>query len=69
MGTSATIPPTVRRLSQKLMRMRVLLQFIAIVATMTTLWMVGQHWPCLPRFNSAGRYVPRCLRLTVKVDQ
>lgn len=30
-------------LSQKLMRMRVLLQFIAIVVTMTTLWMVGQQ--------------------------
>ena len=29
-------------LSQKLMRMRVLLQFIAIVITMTTVWMVGQ---------------------------
>jgi hypothetical protein len=29
--------------SQKLMRMRVLLQFIAIVVTMTTLWMVGQQ--------------------------
>lgn len=30
-------------LSQKLMRMRVLLQFIAIVITMTTVWMVGQQ--------------------------
>ena len=29
-------------LSQKLMRMRVILQFIAIVITMTTVWMVGQ---------------------------
>lgn len=31
------------QLSQKLMRMRVLLQFIAIVITMTTVWMVGQQ--------------------------
>lgn len=30
-------------LSQKLMRMRVLLQFIAIVITMTTVWIVGQQ--------------------------
>ena len=29
--------------SQKLMRMRVLFQFIAIVITMPTVWMVGQH--------------------------
>lgn len=28
-------------LSQKLMRMRILLQFIAIVITMTRVWMVG----------------------------
>jgi hypothetical protein len=29
--------------SQNLMRMRVLLQFIAIVITMTTVWVVGQQ--------------------------
>ncbi len=29
-------------LSQKLMRMRVVLQFIAIIITMVTIWMLGQ---------------------------
>jgi hypothetical protein len=28
--------------SQKLMRMRVFLQFVAIVITMVTIWMMGQ---------------------------
>jgi hypothetical protein len=29
-------------LSQKLMRMRVVLQFVAIILTMVTIWMLGQ---------------------------
>ena len=29
-------------LSQKLMRMRVVLQFVAIIITMVTIWMLGQ---------------------------
>ncbi|MDR6305039.1 hypothetical protein GGQ85_002755 [Nitrobacter vulgaris] len=29
-------------LSQKLMRMRVVLQFVAIIVTMVTIWMLGQ---------------------------
>ena len=29
-------------LSQKLMRMRVFLQFVAIIITMLTIWMLGQ---------------------------
>lgn len=29
-------------LSQKLMRMRVFLQFVAIIITMVTIWMLGQ---------------------------